>query len=31
VFETKTGHLITGKVDPPTENVLIKIINTKTS
>lgn len=29
-FETKTGHVITGKIEPPTEGVLIRIINTKT-
>lgn len=30
VFETKTGHVISGKIDPPTEGVQIKVINTKT-
>lgn len=30
IFESKTGHTLEGKVDPATEGVLIKVINTKT-
>ncbi|CDW74259.1 nodal modulator 1-like [Stylonychia lemnae] len=27
LFETKTGYTISGKIDPPTEGVLIKVLN----